>query len=88
MGTEADSKAPAKLRTTVTLDRDVVAAIERLRREADLGLSEAVNDLIRAGVAAPEEGEPFIQKTHDFGSMVDVSNIGEALEELEGPRHR
>lgn len=83
-----DFNAPPKLRTTVTLEQDVVAAIERLRREHYRGFSEAVNDLIRAGLSVPNERSSFVQETHDFGSMVDVSDIGEALEELEGPRHR
>ena len=37
------------MRTTVTLDEDVAAAIERVRRERSIGLSEAVNTLVRPG---------------------------------------
>lgn len=40
-----------RMRTTITLD-DVVAAIERLRREERIGVSEAANRLIRAGLVA------------------------------------
>ena len=32
------------MRTTVALDDDVVAAVERVRRERGLGLSEALNE--------------------------------------------
>jgi len=32
----------------------------------------------------PREG--FVQRTHDFGlSTIDVTNVAEALEQLEGP---
>ncbi|MFN2592973.1 MAG: ribbon-helix-helix protein, CopG family, partial [Candidatus Dormibacteria bacterium] len=40
------------MRTTISLDKDVTAAIEELRRRRSLGLSEAVNELVRAGLAA------------------------------------
>ena len=39
------------MRTTITLADDVAAALEKLRRERSVGLSEAVNDLVRAGLA-------------------------------------
>src|SRR4051794_32418857 len=42
----------ARMRTTVTLADDVAAAVDRLRREEGLGLSEAVNKLARAGLTA------------------------------------
>jgi Ribbon-helix-helix protein, copG family len=75
------------MRTTVTLADDVAAAVDRLRREQGLGLSEAVNQLARAGVsAAAKPREPFVQRTHDFGeTLIDVSNVAEAIEALEGP---
>ena len=39
------------MRTTVRLDPEVAAAAERLRRERNIGLGEAVNELARAGLA-------------------------------------
>ncbi len=45
------------MRTTVTLADDVVAAVERVRRERGVGVSDAVNDLVRAGLAA-QPGKP------------------------------
>jgi uncharacterized membrane protein YgcG len=71
------------MRTTITLADDVAAGIEKLRRERDLGLSEAVNDLVRAGLTRERPGPPFRQRTYDMGLTVDVSNIGEAIELLE-----
>lgn len=41
------------MRTTLTLDQDVVAEVERMRREDGIGLSEAVNTLIRRGLVSP-----------------------------------
>jgi Ribbon-helix-helix protein, copG family len=74
------------MRTTVNLSDDVAAGVEKLRREQGLGLSEAVNDLIRAGLMAEQRPrQPFRQKTHDMGASIDVSNIGEVLETLDGP---
>lgn len=73
------------MRTTVTLADDVAAGIEKVRRERDLGLSEAVNDLIRAGLTTKRESYVFRQVSHDMGMKIDVSNIGDALETLEGP---
>lgn len=76
------------MRTTVTLADDVAAGIDRLRRERDLGLSEAVNDLVRAGLTAERSVQVFCQETHDLGPGVDFSNIGETLETLDGPTAR
>lgn len=88
MKSRATRTLPAKVRTTVTLDRDVASALERFQSDRAVGLSEAVNDLIRAGLIAPRQRKPFVQKTHDFGEFkVDIANIGDALEELEGPSH-
>lgn len=38
------------MRTTLTLDDDVVAELDRLRRERRLGLKEAVNLALRHGL--------------------------------------
>jgi hypothetical protein len=38
------------MRTTLTLADDVAAAVEALRRERSSGISEAVNELCRAGL--------------------------------------
>ncbi|HEU4707190.1 MAG TPA: ribbon-helix-helix protein, CopG family [Solirubrobacterales bacterium] len=71
------------MRTTIDLADDVAAAVEKLRRERGLGLSEAVNDLVRAGLLPRERRAPFRQKTYNLGLKVDVSNIGEVLDLLD-----
>jgi hypothetical protein len=74
------------MRTTLTLADDVVAAVERLRRERSIGMSEAVNELVRAGLAQQDRPmRPFRQKSHDLGRGVDLDNIGDTLETLDGP---
>jgi hypothetical protein len=76
------------MRTTITLADDVAAGVAKLRQERDLGLSEAVNDLVRAGLTAGQPASPFRQKAHDLGTGIDFSNIGEAIETLDGPLAR
>ncbi len=76
------------MRTTVSLDDDTAAAVQRLREERNLGLSEAVNELIRAGLAIPRQRSRFVQRSYAMGARIDVSNVADALETLEGPGHR
>lgn len=77
-----------RMRTTVDLDDDTAKAVEKLRREEDLGLSEAVNHLIRRGLIPRREVERFEQPTRRLGLKIDVSNVAEALEVLEGVDRR
>ena len=73
------------MRTTVDLDDDTAAAVDNLRRAERLGLSEAVNQLIRRGlIARVGDQPPFVARTHPLGLRVDVSNVADALEALEG----
>jgi len=76
------------MRTTVTLDDDVSAAVEHLRRERGLGPSAAINELARRGLAQRRERQPFVQETSAMGLRIDVANVAEALELLEGPAAR
>jgi Arc/MetJ family transcription regulator len=76
------------MRTTLSLDDDVAAAVQRLREERHIGLSDAVNELIRAGLAAPAQRKTFRQRTMNLGLRTDVSSIANALEHLDGPEAR
>lgn len=76
------------MRSTVTLADDVAAAVDKHRRERGVGLSEAVNDLIRVGLTGRRERPPFRQETHDLGEGIDVSNIADAIETLDGAAAR
>jgi len=76
------------MRTTVEFDEDTARAVERLRRDEGVGVSEAVNRLIRRGLLPRRVAEPFVQQTRALGARVDVSNVAEALEVLEGADRR
>jgi hypothetical protein len=76
------------MRTTVEFEPDTARAIEELRRSEGLGLSEAVNELVRRGLLPRPPAERFEQRTQSMGLKVDVSNVAEALELLEGPDAR
>lgn len=76
------------MRTTISLDDDVAAAVERLRRERSIGLSEAVNSLVRAGLTVKAVTPAFHQRTVRLGLTMDVTNVGEALEILDDPDPR
>ena len=71
------------MRTTLTLDDDVAAAVEKLRREEGIGISEAVNRLIRAGMVRPKARPRYRHRTAPLGLKIDVTNIGEVLEVLD-----
>jgi hypothetical protein len=71
------------MRTTVNLDEDVAAAVERLRREKGLGLSEAVNQLTRSGLAAVPQEYHYVHRIYPMGLRIDVSHTGEVLDLLD-----
>lgn len=78
------------MRTTINLDDDIARAVEHLRREAGVGVSEAVNTLARRGLAARDAEPPaFVQSTSSMGpARIPLDDIGDALEALEGETHR
>ncbi len=80
------------MRTTVEFEEDTARALHQLRNETGMGVSEAVNHLVRRGLLAPEEGSPgeslFVQRTHRLGLRIDVSNVADAIDLLEGSRAR
>jgi hypothetical protein len=83
------------MRTTLTLDDDVAAALERRRRELKHSLKQEVNDLIRAGLVHVEEQKhpdrpPFRVKPLDIGEpLVDnFDDISRVLATAEGENYR
>ena len=78
------------MRTTVNLADDVTAELDRMRHERSIGVSEALNELARAGMIRKKEPrKKFVQRTHSMGKeKIDLTNIGKALELLEGPEYR
>ena len=77
------------MRTTVTLAADVAAAVESVRIERGVGVSAAVNALVRAGLAqAGDRRTSFVQRTSAMNARIDVANVADVLETLEGPGAR
>ncbi|MDQ4070960.1 MAG: ribbon-helix-helix protein, CopG family [Actinomycetota bacterium] len=76
------------MRTTVEFDDDTAKAVQELRRERGIGVSQAVNELIRRGLLPRGEVRRFEQRTRRLGLKVDVSNVAEALEGVEGLQAR
>jgi hypothetical protein len=72
----------------VRLDADVAAAVAELRRQRSLGLSEAVNQLARQGLRSKPAPVKFQQRSLKLGLRLDVSNVAETLDLLDGERER
>jgi hypothetical protein len=79
------------MRTTLTLDDDVAALLERVRKARKTGLKETVNDALRQGLrqmaAPPPKRKPYVTPSTDLGPSLigSLDNIEEALEIAEGP---
>jgi hypothetical protein len=81
------------MRTTLTLDDDVAAAIETLRRERGMTLRQAVNEALRLGLAElsrPRSRGRFRTKVRRLGAcrISDLDDVAEALALAEGDAHR
>jgi hypothetical protein len=78
------------MRTTLTLDDDVAAALERLRRARDASLKDVVNDALRRGLsdltARPKRREPFQTQVVALGRLrlASIDNVSESLAVAEG----
>jgi metal-responsive CopG/Arc/MetJ family transcriptional regulator len=71
------------MRTTFTLDDDVAAAVDAVRRSEGVGPSEAVNRLIRRGLAARPDPAPYRHRSVSMQARVDVADIGAILDLLD-----
>jgi hypothetical protein len=82
------------MRTTLTIDSDVAAAIEELRRQHKLTLKEAVNQTLRHGLQRPPKsstsGTRFRTRTVHHGQLLSgtLDNIAGVLAVIEGERFR
>lgn len=75
------------MRTTLTLDDDVAAALKERARLADRPFKQVVNDTLRRGLSpAPADEEPgYRVRTHDSGFRPGVdplrlNQLNDALE--------
>lgn len=81
------------MRTTLTLDEDVRAKIEAEMRKSGKSFKETVNEFLRAGLMARREAKPakpfeiYTRALHPRPGL-NFDNIGELLEQVEGPYHK
>jgi len=75
------------MRTTVTLDPNVHAELEAYARARHASFKQAINDVLRRGLAAPDalRSEPFAVHAHHavFLPGVDPARLNQLLDELE-----
>jgi hypothetical protein len=82
------------MRTTLTLDDDVAAKLKAESRRAGRPFRAVVNDTLRRGLATRRvtaRRRPFKIAARDLGSLkpgLVLDNIGDLLEQLEGPAFR
>jgi hypothetical protein len=82
------------METTLTIDDDVAAQLERLRRERNASLEDIINDALHRGLrdmAAPAKPrKPFRTKSVDAGKMLvpDIDNVAEVLALVEGNAYK
>ena len=82
------------MRTTITLDDDVAAILERLRRSRDVSLKDLVNEALRRGLkdmtARSKRRERLQTRSVALGRLriAGVDNIGEALAIAEGEAYK
>jgi plasmid stability protein len=74
------------MRTTLTLEDDVAAAIEHRRREHNHSLKQEVNELIRVGLQHVDEPQPeappFRVEPLDVGGLlIDIDDMS-AVQEI------
>lgn len=78
------------MRTTLTIDKDVAALIERLRRRKDIRFKELVNDALRRGLrdmsSQRKPPKPFRTRTTDLGAprLAGLDNVAGAIATAEG----
>ena len=71
------------MRTTVTLETDVAAAVEGLRRAEGVGVSEAINRLVRDGLTKPAVPSRYEHSSYALNQRMDITNVGEVLSLLD-----
>ena len=77
------------MRTTLTLDDDVVSLLNKEVRRSGESFKQVVNRFLRFGLTAPKRPtrKPFRVKPLNLG-LAPFEKVEELLEDLEGPDHR
>lgn len=82
------------MRTTLTIDDDVAAILERLRKMRDARLKDLINEALRRGLsdmdARPKRRKPFRTPTMDLGRPLieNMDNIAEVIAIAEGEDYK
>ncbi len=84
------------VRTTLTIDDDVMAKLQQRARDTGQPFKVVVNEALRLGLISQDAlnesmKEPaFVIKTRELGAKPGISfdNVAELLEQVEGPSHR
>ena len=82
------------MRTTLTLDDDVAAIVERLRKARDANLKDIINEALREGLKRMDEPRRkparFITHAVDLGpcQLPNVDNVAETLAVVESEPFR
>ena len=85
---------PRCMRTTLRLDDDVAAILERLRKSRGASLKDLVNEALRRGLkdmtSRTERRERLQTRSVALGRLriADLDNIGEALAVAEGEAYK
>jgi metal-responsive CopG/Arc/MetJ family transcriptional regulator len=80
------------MRTTITLEKDVAARLQRLRKRQPF--KELVNDALRAGLdqiekrSSAKPARYSITPVEGRPRRTDLDNIAEVIAEIEGDRFR
>jgi Ribbon-helix-helix protein, copG family len=79
------------MRTTLSLDEDVAAALERVRRARKASMKSVVNEALRQGLGRMAERHPQPRKTFQTRTLAvgrclvgNIDNIAEVLAIAEG----
>lgn len=79
------------MRTTLTLEKDVAARLKAEAQRSGRSFKDVVNECLRQGLAqqAPARSPGrFSVKPRDFGGVrpgIALDNVGELLQQVEGP---
>jgi len=79
------------VRTTLTVDDDAAAKLKAEARRSGRSFRDVVNEALRRGLTKRRsDAVPFRVAARDLGlrAGVQLDNVAELLEQIEGPEHR
>lgn len=78
------------MRTTLTLEDDLVSILEAEMNRSGRTLDQTVNEYLRLGLNVQPMRKPFVVKPFNFGTpqCANYDNVAELIDLLEGPDRR